>query len=336
MIFFVLLLLAIVAYGQQERIAIIQTLDDRDSIGFSELSYLTDRLREMAVNVLPKQRYGVMTTESIVAFLGSQERAMKTCKEASCLAELGRKVNADYVAQARIGRFGENLTVKVELYDSRKGNLMSSFTGSSKDIYGLLAIIDEKAENALFKKMPRVSEGINSGVFGEMLTDSRDGNEYKIVKIGNQVWMGENLNYNASGSKCYPCQNDYCQKYGRLYDWNTAKSACPKGWHLPSDAEWDVLMKSVGANAGSLLKAKDGWDFYQGSANSDTYGFSAMPSGGYFGIGFSGAGFGGYWWSATEGDAYYACIRYMFYNDENVHGFYHLKDYLLSVRCLRD
>jgi len=103
--FFLFLFFAIVAWGQQERIAIIQTLDDRDSIGISELIYLTDRLRETAVNVLPKQRYGIMTTESIVAFLGSQERAEKMCRESSCLAELGRKVSADYVAQARIGRF---------------------------------------------------------------------------------------------------------------------------------------------------------------------------------------------------------------------------------------
>jgi len=157
---FALLLLTFAAYGQQERIAIIQTLDNRDSIGFSELAYLTDRLRETAVNVLPKQRYGIMTTESIVAFLGSAERAIKVCNEASCLAEIGRKVNADYVAQAHIGRFGDNLTIKAELYDSRKGNLMGSFTGSSKDIYGLLAIIDEKAADALFKKMPGVSGDI--------------------------------------------------------------------------------------------------------------------------------------------------------------------------------
>jgi hypothetical protein len=157
--FFALLLFAIAAYGQpaqQERVAIINTLDDRDSIGISELVFLTDRLRETAVNVLPKQRYGVMTTESIVAFLGSQERAAKECKAASCLAELGRKVSADYVAQARIGRFGENLTIKTELYSSKSGNLIGSFTGNSKDIFGLLTIIDDKAA-ALFKIMPGAS-----------------------------------------------------------------------------------------------------------------------------------------------------------------------------------
>jgi len=147
-----LLFLALAAYGQQERIAIINTMDDYDSISVASLTYLTDKLRETAVNVLPADRFGVMTTESIVAFLGSMENTVKVCKESSCLAELGREVNADYVAQGRIGRFNEDLTIKVELYSVKSGNLMGSFAGSSKDIAGLLALIDEKATD-LFKRM---------------------------------------------------------------------------------------------------------------------------------------------------------------------------------------
>jgi len=158
-LFFTLLLLTLAAYGQQERVAIINTVDDRDSIGVSELIYLTDRLRETAVNVLPKPRYGVMTTESIVAFLGSQERAEKECRESSCLAELGRKVSADYVSQARIGRFEGDLTIKVELYSSKSGVMIGSFTGESKYLQGLRTIIDEKAP-ILFKKLPDASGGI--------------------------------------------------------------------------------------------------------------------------------------------------------------------------------
>ena len=155
--FLILLSLALTAYAQmQERVAIIQTLDTRDSVNFTDLAYLTDRLRETAVKVLPKDRFGVMTTESMVAFLGSEERAIKVCKEASCLAEIGRKVNADYVAQGHIGRFGNDLTIKVELYNSRTGNLMDSFTGYSKDIYGLLALIEEKAPE-IFKNMSEAS-----------------------------------------------------------------------------------------------------------------------------------------------------------------------------------
>jgi len=150
---FVLLFLAFAAYGQmQERIAIINTMDDYDSISVASLTYLTDKLRETAVNVLPAEQFGVMTTESIVAFLGSMENTVKVCKESSCLAELGREVNADYVAQGRIGRFNEDLTIKVELYSVKSGNLMGSFAGSSKDIAGLLALIDEKATD-LFKRM---------------------------------------------------------------------------------------------------------------------------------------------------------------------------------------
>jgi len=152
-LFFTLLFLALAAYGQmQERIAIINTMDDYDSISVASLTYLTDKLRETAVNVLPADRFGVMTTESIVAFLGSMENTVKVCKESSCLAELGREVNADYVAQGRIGRFNEDLTIKVELYSVKSGNLMGSFAGSSKDIAGLLVLIDEKATD-LFKRM---------------------------------------------------------------------------------------------------------------------------------------------------------------------------------------
>jgi len=152
-LFFTLLFLALAAYGQtQERIAIINTLDDYDSISVSALAYLTDRLRETAVNVLPSERFGIMTTESIVAFLGSMENTVRVCKESSCLAELGRQVSADYVAQGRIGRFNENLTIRVELYSVVSGNLMGSFTGESKDIAGLRDIINENAAD-LFKRM---------------------------------------------------------------------------------------------------------------------------------------------------------------------------------------
>jgi len=152
-LFFTLLFLALTAYAQmQERVAIINTMDDYDSISVSALTYLTDRLRETAVNLLPAERFGVMTTESIVAFLGSMENTIRVCKESSCLAELGRQVSADYIAQGRIGRFNDNLTIKVELYSVVSGNLMGSFTGSSKNVSGLLAIIEEKSAD-LFRKM---------------------------------------------------------------------------------------------------------------------------------------------------------------------------------------
>jgi uncharacterized protein (TIGR02145 family) len=171
-----------------------------------------------------------------------------------------------------------------------------------------------------------------SGTF----TDSRDSKSYKWVKIGTQTWMAQNLNYNATGSKCYDNSEANCTTYGRLYDWSTAITACPSGWHLSNDAEWTTLENFVGgsATAGTKLKAKSGWHSNNGT---DNYGFAALPGGeggsnGYF----NNVGDYGNWWSAAESDAYYAYYRYMRYYYENVYQSGTYKDGLCSVRCLQD
>jgi len=177
-------------------------------------------------------------------------------------------------------------------------------------------------------------------------TDSRDNKTYKQVKIGNQTWMAENLNYNANGSKCYDNKPANCDKYGRLYNWNTAKTACPAGWHLPSDAEWTTLAKTAGGtgaygdegNAGTKLRAKSGWDTGKGyKAGTDNYGFSALP-GGYDNLNgfFADVGSHGYWWSATEEGGNSPCAYCRFANYESVHRECSGKSHLQSVRCVKN
>ena len=90
---------------------------------------------------------------------------------------------------------------------------------------------------------------------GKLLTDSRDGQAYMTMKIGNQVWMAENLNYEMADSYCYDDRTSNCSKYGRLYTWDAAMKACPLGWHLPTQNEWKTLFAMAGGEntAGYLL-----------------------------------------------------------------------------------
>jgi len=186
---------------------------------------------------------------------------------------------------------------------------------------------------------------------------------YKTKQIGTQVWMAENLSYNVSGSVCYDNDPANCTKYGRLYDWATAmnldiscnynscssqitekhRGICPADWHLPSDAEWDILVNYAGnsSTAGGKLKATSGWNNDElglsGNGNDD-FGFAALPGGRGFPNGdFRSVGYAGYWWSTSENGADYVYLRFISYDYEGVHrdgndGKYRLR----SVRCVKD
>ncbi|MDR2583039.1 MAG: hypothetical protein LBC75_06115 [Fibromonadaceae bacterium] len=156
---FILLLFAFIAYGQEEqkRVAILRTVDDGEpSVEITDLFFLTGRLREIAGNVL-QNNYGIMTEQSIIDKLGGREIAVKVCKETEgCLAQLGRRINADYIGQARLGRFGGNLTIVVELYNSGSGlQAAPAITGQAEDISGLLDVLNKKAPE-MFGKMPGI------------------------------------------------------------------------------------------------------------------------------------------------------------------------------------
>jgi uncharacterized protein (TIGR02145 family) len=139
------------------------------------------------------------------------------------------------------------------------------------------------------------------------ITDARDGQTYKTVKIGGgNTWMAQNLNYQTPDSSwCYGDSAANCVKYGRLYAWNAAMSACPTGWHLSTKGEWEDLRTTVGVtDASKRLKAKSGWKLqYESDVGTDDYGFSALP-GGYCNIydniiSYYSIGTEAEWWTAT-------------------------------------
>ena len=144
------------------------------------------------------------------------------------------------------------------------------------------------------------------------LTDERDGQVYKTVKIGTQVWMAENLNYADSlkdvvlqdgASFCYDYDDDNCAVGGRFYRWAAAmgllskynnykadetllkssnhRGLCPEGWHIPDTTEWNTLIATVGKGNASALKTTSAWLFDADSigAATNSTGFSAAPTG---------------------------------------------------------
>ena len=167
-------------------------------------------------------------------------------------------------------------------------------------------------------------------------TDARDGQTYKTVVIGTQTWMAQNLNYETANSYCYSNTPSNCTKYGRLYTWAAAKTACPTGWHLPTEAEFKTLFTAVGGSstAGTKLKSTSGW--YSGNG-TDNYSFSALPAGyGNYNQGYYGEGSYANFWSSTENDSYDACYMALDYDNDNAYRDNDLKSYGFSVRCVKD
>ncbi len=163
-----------------------------------------------------------------------------------------------------------------------------------------------------------------------------DGRVYRTVKIGEQVWMAENLNNEKLGT-CYENSADSCAKYGRLYNWGEALSICPQGYHLPTKGEWETLASFV--ENPLLLHAKNAWN--DTVSVQDSFGFGVLPAGYYRpadGVFYS-AGSETDFWTATEnenvGGYAYRCGF-----SENQSSFYFGRNlntgYRFSVRCVKD
>ena len=198
-----------------------------------------------------------------------------------------------------------------------------------------------------------------------------DGNEYETVEIGTQCWTKTNLRVapagatDATSSGAYSNTEPYyyvkpgvdAATNGYYYNWEAAKLACPTGWHLPSDAEWNTLEETVsgsdwqasyatatgyrGSHAGKL--AGDGWNSSStagapgnaADANHNASGFSAVPAG-FWSYGFDYAGNDAYFWSSTEDGAGSAWHRILYYSYAGVLRTTSSRYGGFSVRCLRD
>ncbi|MHC1706561.1 MAG: fibrobacter succinogenes major paralogous domain-containing protein [Bacteroidales bacterium] len=196
---------------------------------------------------------------------------------------------------------------------------------------------------------------------------------YKEVKIGNQLWMTENLNIDkfrngdpipevktndawkiayASGQPawCY-YKNDSAngEKFGKLYNWyavNDPRGLAPSGWEIPTDDDWSRLVEYLGGDsvAGKKMKSVDLWDDGEGNIGNGTNesGFNAFPYGqrDYYGN-FNGMNMGVNWWSSTEEDysegiSHDAWFRGLFFYEDILSRRAYAKGYGYYVRCLKN
>lgn len=178
------------------------------------------------------------------------------------------------------------------------------------------------------------------------LIDPRDNHRYSTVMYGDQRWMAENLSYNLNNSKVNP-DNPFSE-YGRLYTFEQASAACPSGWHLPTDQEWQKMERHLGVGAvelgfvgyrgGSIsigLKSSTGWLLKNGT---NEYKFNVYPSGLHDSVkgGFEYIAEEAYLWTASDagnGEAFYRGLT------KNFNGLYRdsiSKSMSLSCRCVED
>ena len=140
-------------------VAVLETIGDgKDGLSLSERQYLTNMLREQAVQELPAElNFTIMTRENIQMML-PPGKAIEDC-EGSCLAETGKNIAADYVAQARVGKVGSNISISAELYETAGSKLVASFNGLGASVDALIDVIKAKAPE-FFRKARGGATGI--------------------------------------------------------------------------------------------------------------------------------------------------------------------------------
>lgn len=170
------------------------------------------------------------------------------------------------------------------------------------------------------------------------LVDPRDGQKYRTIVVGSLEWTAQNMNYApVEGSYCYDDNADYCKVAGRMYDWQIAvDSACPEGWHLPTQAEYKTLVDAMGGSSkvGPKLKTTSGWN--DGWSGSDSVGFAGIPAGYRYYSHSYGEGYRtGFWTSERKDILSYAYFLPL--NNSSVINFSYdsIDDYAYYVRCVR-
>lgn len=195
------LFLAGASFAAKQHVAVLETVaDSKDIMSPSERRFLTDMLRTQAVKELPAEREFVIMTRENIQMMLPPGKAIEDC-EGSCLAETGKNIQADFVAQARIGQVGANISISVELYETAGSKLVASFTGLGADVNALIEVIKANSPE-FFRKVRGNASGIMRTGF-----DSAD-NQSFVVNVSTNP-QGASLS--IDGRPVRQCMSTPCQ-----------------------------------------------------------------------------------------------------------------------------
>jgi len=254
--------------------------------------------------------------------------------------------------------YSSNNTPTIHDYKTIEGSGNGSFTST---IIGLN--IDM---TYYFRAYATTISGTSYGkvvVFNPKIIDY-DGNEYKTITIGSQTWMAENLKVTHyrngdlipeviditswsnldSGAFCDYNNNLFnASAYGKLYNYYALidnRNICPQGWHIPSDAEWNLLCKFIGDDSlvGGKLKEMGFTHWINPNINAtNESGFTGLPGGYRTANGnFEGFGMDAYWWTATQADNKIAWSRNINFKQSIVNIRGSDKKMGFSIRCIKN
>ncbi len=207
-------------------------------------------------------------------------------------------------------------------------------------------LVVEEVDSIETKVVDTVSVELKNSIPSHF-SDIRDGKEYKIVKIGEQIWMSENLAFRPDSGNfwAYNDDNSNVDKYGYLYDGETAKEVCPVGWHLPSHEEWGELINFLGGEKDVAKKLKSTLNWKVNGNGTNESGFNAIAGGSLYTGKYQYIDSIGSWWTSSffNESAYWSFdINYTIVGQgpyDIMNGIERMGTHSiagLSVRCIKD
>lgn len=359
-ILLIILVISSLSFAQEKINIAVLDLEARGGITTREAQRYKDRVTRWLV---ADERFNVADRKNLDKIIEEQKLQLTGVLDDSKMVEMGELIGVQQIISGNLNTDEENRFVTLKLIDVETGKLIrqngenqiKQWNDDVRTFENFIFSTIGYLMNGLFPKeakAPQLSKEVSGIRFG-VFTDLRDGKVYKTVTIGSQTWMAENLKYEGIDEDNYIRGTGlYSPKwYGLYYNWEGAQEACPEGWHVPEENEFERLINDISdeygpferGEMGLFFMSKEGWENtkYKGK---DLFGFSAVGAGRYYWKRFTDLHEDAYFWTSSKGGTLFSSFGICY----NIDGYYNsfnkgttesyddMDDYYISVRCIKN